>query len=104
MENTSFKYEFINQVCYAMSTAFGPENANRLIDSLADIYRPEMARHFKRNGGSVKRWEGAVQGLRNFADSRPTYYLKHTRAVLYAYRSLYPAPYRGWSGTWYGKY
>ena len=78
MENTSFKYEFINQVCYAMSTAFSSENANRLIDSLADVYKPEMARHFQRNGGSVERWERAVQALRNFADDRPAYYLKHT--------------------------
>ena len=78
MENTSFKYEFINQVCYAMSIAYSSDNANRLIDSLADVYRPEMARHFQRNGGSVKRWEAAVQSLRNFADERPAYYLKHT--------------------------
>ena len=39
-------------------------------------------------------------GLRNFADSRPTYYLKHT-GQFFTLTDPYTAPYRGWSGTWY---
>ena len=79
LNNKDLKNEFINQICYSLSTVFKPKNINRVIDSLRTLYKPELMRHFKLVRGDSLNWEKSINKIRDFSKVRPDVLLKNTQ-------------------------
>lgn len=79
LNNKDLKNEFINQICYSLSTVFEPKNINRLIDSLRTLYKPELMRHFRLVRGDSLNWEKSINKIRDFSKVRPDVLLKNTQ-------------------------
>ena len=79
LKNDDVKNQFINQICYSLSTVFKESNINRMIDSIKTLYQPELLRHFKLVRGDSSKWEYQVNKLRTFAKLRPKYLITNTK-------------------------
>ena len=79
LKNDDVKNQFINQICYSLSTVFKESNINRMIDSIKTLYQPELLRHFKLVRGDSSKWEYQVNKLMTFAKLRPKYLITNTK-------------------------
>jgi hypothetical protein len=86
LENKTFRDEFIQRFFLYSESYFSRERIHGIIDSLQAQIAPEIPRHIERWGGqktnlpdntwvspifsSVEQWEGNVQRMRDFTDTR----------------------------------
>ncbi len=59
LQNTEFRYYFINRYADLLNTIFHPVNRQKLLYALRDEVAPEMTRHFNRWGNQFN-WSGIV--------------------------------------------
>ncbi len=71
LQNTSFRTSCINRTADLLNTLFEPASVRAVIDSLAEVIRPEAARDAERWGTTFEAWEENVQALRDYADRQP---------------------------------
>jgi len=73
MRNEEFRLQFVNRLSDHMNTYFIPERTIAHLDSLVEIYDPEMKRHIKRWGLSRRRRTKHIDRIKEFAQKRPAY-------------------------------
>jgi len=71
LQNENYRVYFINRMNDMLNTLFLPENVTPIIDSLANIIRPEIPNEAARWNSTVEKWETNFAGLKEFADKRP---------------------------------
>ncbi|MFH1049677.1 MAG: lamin tail domain-containing protein [bacterium] len=77
LENERFKIEFINRTADMESTLFLPNNMLDILDSLADILRPEIPRQHARYDSSAMNWEDEIDVMRDYLTRRHKYFPTH---------------------------
>ena len=66
MKNAQFREKFLARCSELMATTLSNEHVTARIDYYEDLLTPEVTRDRKRWGGSLERWQGKVQYLRDF--------------------------------------
>jgi hypothetical protein len=98
LENETFRNEFVNRFFLYSESHFSRERIHGIIDQLQAQIAPEIPRHIQRWGGqktnlpdndwvspifsSVEQWEGNVQRMRDFTDTRHEMAKKHVMDYL----------------------
>jgi hypothetical protein len=81
LENEKFRLKFINRSADLMNTVLKPDNMIRVLDSLADILRPEIPRQNERYDSSAVEWEHELDVMRDFLTRRirfvPGHYVEY---------------------------
>jgi hypothetical protein len=80
ISNTEFRNEFTNQFADRLNTNFTSERVNAVIDSIRQVYLPEMPDHRIRWDLSMDTWEYNYSVIKNFATYRPEYSRIHLRS------------------------
>jgi hypothetical protein len=82
MSNPKFRNEFVNQYADRLNTNFTSEKVNATIDSLKQIFLPEINDHLIRWGLSYDNWQNNYTVIKNYAKFRPNYARIHMKSVL----------------------
>ncbi len=69
-QNPDFEQYYVSRYADLLNTAFKPSNMITLYDSMVGLIAPEMQKHCARWGGSVPEWNGNVQKIRDFINTR----------------------------------
>ena len=69
-ENPDFEQLYYSRYADHMNTIFSCENMIFTYDSMIATIAPEMPRHIQRWGGTMTEWEGNVQEMRDFIETR----------------------------------
>lgn len=78
LDNTEFKYDFINSFCDQMNTSFVPARMISVIDSMKQQMDPDIAEHILRWPGQINSTQGYA-ALVDFAQKRPIYMRRHLK-------------------------
>lgn len=73
MTNKNFARQYKTQLRYHLDHTFHPDRVVHVIDSIANIYRPEMNRQIARwnHPASMSKWEENISIFKTFAQERP---------------------------------
>lgn len=82
LSNKGFLNEFANQYADRMNRNFSPERVTYVIDSIRQVYLPEMADHLTRWKLSNATWVNSYNTVKTFAITRPSYARAHLRTKL----------------------
>lgn len=82
LSNPGFKNEFVNQYADRINTTFSAGKINATVDSLTQIYIPEINDHLTRWGMSYSNWQNNIAEIKNYASNRPSYARDHLRTTL----------------------
>jgi hypothetical protein len=82
LSNPGFKNEFINQYSDRLNTNFASAKVNATVDSIKQLYLPEINSHINRWGLNYTYWQTNYTNIRNFASYRPGYAREHLKSVL----------------------
>jgi hypothetical protein len=82
MSNPGFKKEFVNQYADRLNTNFTASKVNATIDSLKQIFIPEINDHLNRWGLSYSNWQNNFIDIKKYANNRPYYARAHMISVL----------------------
>jgi hypothetical protein len=80
VSNEGFRNEFINQYADRLNTNFKEEKVNATIDSIKQVFLPEIGDHLARWELSNENWQYNYSTIKNFARYRPTYARMHLRS------------------------
>ncbi|MCB9191769.1 MAG: CotH kinase family protein [Flavobacteriales bacterium] len=72
-ENPDFEQLYYSRYADHMNTIFSCDNMLATFDSMVAVIAPEMPRHIQRWGGTMTEWEGNVQEMRDFIETRCTF-------------------------------
>jgi len=72
MGNLEFRNKFINQFADEMNTRFLPENVKNHIDKIQEKVINELPQHYSRWGVDLSYHHEKIDGMKNFANIRPT--------------------------------
>ncbi|MFN2428519.1 MAG: CotH kinase family protein [Cryomorphaceae bacterium] len=70
LENETFFAEYINRYSDLSGNYFSCDFMHAHLDSLVGLIEPEMQRHIDRWGGDMAEWQGNVQNIHDFIDTR----------------------------------
>ena len=73
ISNEGFRKEFANQYADRINRNFSPERVTYVIDSIRQVYLPEMGSHLTRWNLTNDKWESSISIVRTFATLRPSY-------------------------------
>jgi hypothetical protein len=82
MSNPGFRNEFVNQFADRLNTNFTSARVNATIDSIKQLFLPEINGHLVRWDLDYKNWEYNYTNIKNFAGLRPNYVRDYLRSVL----------------------
>lgn len=77
LQNSEFQAKFINYFADQLNSRFLPQNVSAIVDRLADEIRTEIPLQKARWGSANWNWEGDVESLITYANSRPSYVWQH---------------------------
>ncbi len=89
MRNAQFKAEFAQRMCTFRALIFASKRVHPMVDSMADLFRPELQRymdrwkddwHFGRGipaGGTFPQWITHLNRYKAFFDTRPAHIIQH---------------------------
>ncbi|MBL7940724.1 MAG: CotH kinase family protein [Flavobacteriales bacterium] len=79
LQNTEFRDDFIQRSAAYLNTVYAPATTVAVVDSLEDLFQPQMARHIGRwnTPPSVPIWHANIDLIRSFLQERPGYYRQH---------------------------
>lgn len=80
IKNPEFRDIFIRRIAYQVNTVWNEKVVVDRIDYFQDLLQADMAKECRRWGGSVSGWEKQVEGLRNFARKRNSYFIPDVKA------------------------
>ena len=80
-QSQEWRDEFITRYIYYVKYVFNAEKATAALDSLVEIYRPEMRRHIAKwhMPSSMSSWENEISALRRCLEKRPENALRNLR-------------------------
>ncbi len=75
MTNRNFAIQYKNSLRFHLDNTYSSANVIAAIDSLTQIYRPEMPRHIQRWNypDSLEKWEATILDFKDFAMQRPDF-------------------------------
>lgn len=73
LRNAGFRTAFIRRFHEVLNAEFDPGTVTDRIGAFADLYRPELPRHFARWDLDTVKWRTQVDIMRTFARERPGY-------------------------------
>lgn len=79
LKRTEFKEAFLKRFAWQLNEVWSAGNVNAYIDRYYAAIKPEMQRDCDKWGHQYSTWEANVQELRNFANTRTDYVLKHVK-------------------------
>jgi len=79
LENTSFRYDFINCFADNLNTVFEPSVMHNHLNNMISLIEPEIQHHFTRWGGNIGYWDNRISAIRSFIDERQDYVRGHIR-------------------------
>ena len=79
LKNEQFRYRLISRFSDFMNSRFNSEAVLERIERIEETIRPEMPRHLKRWGGTMKNWDTQLDYMRDFARSRNHFLKNHIR-------------------------
>jgi hypothetical protein len=82
MSNPGFRNEFVNQYADRLNTNFADAKVNATIDSLKQIFLPEISDHLIRWGMDYNNWQNNYTVIKNYAKFRPAYARMQMKSVL----------------------
>ena len=82
MTNPGFRKDFVNQYADRINTSFSTEKVCATVDSLKQIYLPEINDHLTRWGLSYSNWLNNLTVIKNYATYRPDYARDQMKSVL----------------------
>ena len=82
MSNPGFRNEFANQYADRLNTNFKYEKADSTIDSLKQLFLPEISDHLIRWGLSYDQWQYNYTIIKNYVRNRPDYARFHLKLKL----------------------
>ena len=80
LKNKTFKDKFLTRFGWQLTNVWCPANVLAAVESIYEQIKPEMARDTARWENSYSDWEAQVQAIRNFANVRTSYVLKHVQS------------------------
>lgn len=91
--NEQFRLQLARELSRVLHSTMSDENVLALIDSMAEEFRPEMARNGERWEMQLENWEKMVKSLRNYIDGRAKYvagsFLENVRIPRDEFKSLF---------------
>jgi len=77
--NASFRDEFVQRSAAYTNTIFDPTVTTAAVDSLKNLFLPQMPRHIGRWGSppSMPIWQSNIDQIISFLQERPAYYRQH---------------------------
>ena len=82
MSNPGFRKEFASQFADRINTNFSSAKVNATIDSLKQLFLPEINNHLIRWGLSQENWQNNYTMIKTFATARPAYVRNFLNAEL----------------------
>ncbi|MGY6562676.1 MAG: CotH kinase family protein [Luteibaculaceae bacterium] len=81
IENESFVNQFTNRFCDLLNTVYKPEFVLTTIDSVKNLYQPEMQEHINRwrRPTSISAWLSNVEQMKDFAQVRADFQFTHLK-------------------------
>ena len=73
VSNPGFRNEFANQFADRLNTNFTSERVNFAVDSIKQVFQPEIGDHLTRWNLSFDNWNYNYSVIKNFATNRPVY-------------------------------
>lgn len=80
LKRTAFRDAFLKRFAWQLREVWTPENIGAYIDRYYAAIKPEMKRDCNKWGLDYANWEANVQALREFADTRTDYVVKHIKS------------------------
>jgi hypothetical protein len=71
VSNPGFRKEFINQYADRLNTNFASERVNFVVDSIKDLFQPEIGDHLTRWDLSYDNWNYNYSVIKSYATNRP---------------------------------
>ncbi len=71
--NPGFRNEFVNQYADRLNTNFTSERVNYAVDSIKQVFQPEIGDHLIRWDLRLDTWNNNYSVIKNYATNRPTY-------------------------------
>lgn len=82
LSNPGFKKVFVNQYADRINTNFSATHVNAIVDSIKQLYLPEINTHIDRWGLNYNYWQSNYANIKAFATNRPDYARAHLKNVL----------------------
>jgi|WetSurMetagenome_2_1015567.scaffolds.fasta_scaffold00015_76 hypothetical protein len=82
ISNPGFKNEFINQYADRINTNFTAERVNAVVDSIKQLYIPEITEHISRWGLNYSYWQTNYSNIKSFATNRPSFAREHLKTMM----------------------
>lgn len=80
IQNSEFKKLYLERLSYQLENVWNKERVMARIEELYQKLLPEMSRNQERWGLTMDNWEKEVERLRNYANVREGYLLKHAKS------------------------
>ena len=79
LQNSGFRDEFIQRSAAYLNTHFSPGTTLAVVDSLQNVFQPQMPRHIGRwnTPPSMAAWGANIDQIRSFLQDRPAHYRQH---------------------------
>jgi hypothetical protein len=79
LRNTGFRDAFAQRCAHYLNTLYSPGMTIAKLDSLEQLFLPEMPRHIQKWGSPVTMqvWQGNVDAIRTFLRERPAHFRRH---------------------------
>ena len=78
--NPGFRNEFVDQYADRLNTNFSPEKVSFTVDSIKQVFLPEINDHLLRWNLDYKNWNNNYTIIKNYALYRPSYARDHLRS------------------------
>lgn len=80
MQNSEFKNDYKERVCYQYKNIWNEKNVLNKIDEIYNDLKPEMERNQLRWSQTMKNWEDEVEYLRDYTKKRESYFKSTTKS------------------------
>lgn len=80
LKNDSFKDKFLKRMGWQLTNVWSPANVNAAVDAIYEQIKPEMPRDCQKWDSTMAKWEEQVQAIRDFANIRVSYVVKHAKS------------------------
>lgn len=82
LSNPGFRKDFVNQYADRINTTFASQRVIALVDSIKQLYNPEISQHIDRWGLNYSYFLSSINNITGFATNRPAWALQHLQSTL----------------------
>lgn len=82
LSNPGFRNNFVNQYADRINTTFASQRVVALVDSIKQIYNPEISQHINRWNLNYSYFLSSINNITGFANNRPAWARQHLQTTL----------------------